>query len=205
MNQKASMRPPMFHSILSKGQAHCSICIAAKRERSEHCFFFFLNKLFILYWGTADWQCCNSFRWTVNRFSHMYTCIHSPPNSPTLHLSCNSEQIWEFHVQRVFNFSSAKPIIEKPEAACLLVALTFPSSLPKPELPINTIKWHSCKHRPPGLSYCLQSFTILHLKENEHLITAFCGVEKTLESPLDCKEIQPVHSKADQYWVFFGR
>ena len=30
-------------------------------------------------------------------------------------------------------------------------------------------------------------------------------LEKTLESPLDCKEIQPVHSKADQSWVFFGR
>ena len=30
-------------------------------------------------------------------------------------------------------------------------------------------------------------------------------LEKTLESPLDCKEIQPVHSKRDQPWVFFGR
>ena len=30
-------------------------------------------------------------------------------------------------------------------------------------------------------------------------------LEKTLESPLDCKEIQPVHSKGDQAWVFFGR
>ena len=30
-------------------------------------------------------------------------------------------------------------------------------------------------------------------------------LEKTLESPLDCKEIQPVHSKEDQPWVFFGR
>ena len=30
-------------------------------------------------------------------------------------------------------------------------------------------------------------------------------VEKTLESPLDCKEIQPVHSKGDQSWVFIGR
>ena len=29
--------------------------------------------------------------------------------------------------------------------------------------------------------------------------------EKTLESPLDCKEIQPVHPKADQSWVFTGR
>ena len=30
-------------------------------------------------------------------------------------------------------------------------------------------------------------------------------LEKTLESPLDCKEIQPVHCKGDQPWVFFGR
>ena len=30
-------------------------------------------------------------------------------------------------------------------------------------------------------------------------------LEKTLESPLDCKEIQTVHSKGDQSWVFFGR
>ena len=30
-------------------------------------------------------------------------------------------------------------------------------------------------------------------------------LEKTLESPLDCKEIQPVHPKGDQPWDFFGR
>ena len=30
-------------------------------------------------------------------------------------------------------------------------------------------------------------------------------LEKTLESPLDCKEIQPVHPKTDQSWVFIGR
>ena len=30
-------------------------------------------------------------------------------------------------------------------------------------------------------------------------------LEKTLESPLDCKEIQPVHPKGDQSWVFVGR
>ena len=29
--------------------------------------------------------------------------------------------------------------------------------------------------------------------------------KKTLKSPLDCKEIQPVHSKGDQFWVFIGR
>ena len=30
-------------------------------------------------------------------------------------------------------------------------------------------------------------------------------LEKILESPLDCKEIQPVHPKGDQAWDFFGR
>ena len=30
-------------------------------------------------------------------------------------------------------------------------------------------------------------------------------LEKTVESPLDCKEIQPVHSEGDQSWVFIGR
>ena len=30
-------------------------------------------------------------------------------------------------------------------------------------------------------------------------------LEKTVESPLDCKEIQPVHPKGDQSWIFIGR
>ena len=30
-------------------------------------------------------------------------------------------------------------------------------------------------------------------------------LEKTLKSPLDCKDIQPVHSKGDQSWVFIGK
>ena len=30
-------------------------------------------------------------------------------------------------------------------------------------------------------------------------------LEKALKSPLDCKEIQPVHPKGDQSWVFIGR
>ena len=30
-------------------------------------------------------------------------------------------------------------------------------------------------------------------------------LEKTLESPFDCKEIQPVHPKGNQYWIFIGR
>ena len=30
-------------------------------------------------------------------------------------------------------------------------------------------------------------------------------LDKTLESPLDCKEIQPVHPKGDKSWLFIGR
>ena len=39
----------------------------------------------------------------------------------------------------------------------------------------------------------------------EELMLLNCGVEKSFESPLDCKEIQPVHPKGDQSWMFIGR
>ena len=52
--------------------------------------------------------------------------------------------------------------------------------------------------------YGCESWTV---KKAEHQrIDAFeVVVEKTLESPLDCKEIHPVHSKGDQSWVFIVR
>ena len=55
----------------------------------------------------------------------------------------------------------------------------------------------------PVVMYGCESWTI---KKAEHQrINGFeLVLEKTLESPLDCKEIQPVHPK-DQSWVFIGR
>ena len=57
----------------------------------------------------------------------------------------------------------------------------------------------------PVVLYGCESWTV---KKAEHRrIEAFelwCWT-KTLESPLDCKEIQPVHSEGDQPWDFFGR
>ena len=57
----------------------------------------------------------------------------------------------------------------------------------------------------PVVMYGCESWII---KKAEHRrIDAFelwCW-EKTLESPLDCKEIQPVHPKGNQSWVFIGR
>ena len=55
----------------------------------------------------------------------------------------------------------------------------------------------------PVVMYGCDSWTVK--KAERQRIDAFELLEKTLESPLDCKEIQPVHSKGDQPWVFFGR
>ena len=56
----------------------------------------------------------------------------------------------------------------------------------------------------PVVMYGCESCTLK--KAEGRRIDAFeLWLEKTLESPLDCKEIQSVHSKGDQSWVFFGR
>ena len=52
----------------------------------------------------------------------------------------------------------------------------------------------------PAVMYGCESWTVK--KAECRRIDAF---EKTLESPLDCKEIQPIHSEGDQPWDFFGR
>ena len=56
----------------------------------------------------------------------------------------------------------------------------------------------------PVVMYGCESWTI---KKAEHgRIDAFeLWCWRTLESPLDCKEIPPVHPKGDQSWVFIGR
>ena len=54
----------------------------------------------------------------------------------------------------------------------------------------------------PIVMYGCESWTIKKAKELK-LWTVV--LEKTLESPLDCKEIQPVHSEGDQSWIFTGR
>ena len=58
----------------------------------------------------------------------------------------------------------------------------------------------------PVVMYGCESWTV---KKAEHRRTdafeLWCSQEKTLESSLDFKEIQPVHSEGDQPWYFFGR
>ena len=55
----------------------------------------------------------------------------------------------------------------------------------------------------PVVMYGYESWTVK--KAERRRIDTFELLEKTLESPLDCKEIQPVHPKGDQPWVFIGR
>ena len=50
-----------------------------------------------------------------------------------------------------------------------------------------------------GLSRTLSAKELMLMKKHQLVL------EKTLESPLGCKEIQPVHSEGDQSWDFFGR
>ena len=54
----------------------------------------------------------------------------------------------------------------------------------------------------PVVMYGCENWTI---KKAECWRTDAVVLEKTLESPMDCKEIQPVHPKGDQSWVFIGR
>ena len=56
----------------------------------------------------------------------------------------------------------------------------------------------------PVVMYGCESWAIKKLSAEE-LMLLNCGMEETLESPLDCKEIQSVHPKGDQSWVFTGR
>ena len=55
----------------------------------------------------------------------------------------------------------------------------------------------------PVVMHGCESWTVK--KAERRRIDTFELLEKTLESPLDCKEIQPIHSEDDQPWDFFGR
>ena len=57
----------------------------------------------------------------------------------------------------------------------------------------------------PVVMYGCESWTIKKKLSTEELMFWIVVLEKTLESPLDCKEIQPVHPKGNQAWIFIGR
>ena len=74
--------------------------------------------------------------------------------------------------------------ITLPTKVCLVKAMVFPVVMYECES--WTVKKAECRR--------IDAFELM-----------FVVLEKTLESPLDCKVIQPVHSEGDPPWDFFGR
>ena len=72
--------------------------------------------------------------------------------------------------------------ITLPTKACLVKAMVF-----------------------PVVMYGCESWTVKKADYRKIDALQLLVLEKTLESPLDCKEIQPVHPKGDQSWVFIER
>ena len=61
--------------------------------------------------------------------------------------------------------------------------------------------WWEKQHREK----LLNSVCRCSISDNEPWIKYYLLLEKTLENTMDCKEIQPVHPKGNQSWVFIGR
>ena len=57
----------------------------------------------------------------------------------------------------------------------------------------------------PVVMYGCESWTVKKAEHQKNWCLWTVVLEKTLESPLDCKEIQPVHPEGDKSWVFIGR
>ena len=57
----------------------------------------------------------------------------------------------------------------------------------------------------PVVMYGCENWTVKKAEHQRILCFWTVVLEKTLESPLDCKEIQPVHPKGKQSWIFIGR
>ena len=85
-------------------------------------------------------------------------------------------------------------------------------SYDRPRQHITKQRYYFANKGPSSQSFAFSSSHVwifeLEYKES-WVLKNWCfwtvALEKTLESPLDCKEIQPVHPKGDQSWVFIGR
>ena len=82
--------------------------------------------------------------------------------------------------------------ITLPTKICLVKAMVFPVVMYGYES--WTIKKAECKKKKKKESWVQKNWCFWTVV-----------LEKTLESPLDCKEIQPVHLKGNQSWIFIGR
>ena len=122
--------------------------------------------------------------------------------------------IYLFFMSLLFNMLSRLVIAFLPRRKRLLISwLQSPSAM---ILESKKIKVCHCFHCFPiylpwnGETGCMISVWMWELDYKESWVpknSCFWTVvlEKTLESPMDCKEIQPVHLKGNQSWMFIGR
>ena len=89
---------------------------------------------------------------------------------------------------------------------------TWKESYDQPRYHIKKQRYYFANKSQSGQGYGFSSSNVLMWEldcEESWVPKNWCFwtvvLEKTLESPLDCKEIQPVHSKGNQSWVFIGR
>ena len=109
-------------------------------------------------------------------------------------------------------FGGSKITAEVMAAMKLKDTCSWKKSYDQPRQPIKKQRHYFANKGPFSqgcdfsvVMYGYESWTIK--KAECQRIDAFelCCLEKTLESPLDCKEIQPVYPKGDQSWIFIGR
>ncbi len=98
--------------------------------------------------------------------------------------------------------------ITLPTKVCLVKAMVFPVVMYGCES--WTVKKAECRRIDAFELWCWRRLLRVPWtarRSNQSILKEIRTVvlEKTLESPLDCKEIQPVHSEGDQPWDFFGR
>ena len=95
---------------------------------------------------------------------------------------------------------------------CLLYATPWKKSYDQPRKHIKNQRHYFANKGPSSQSYGFSSSCVrmweLEYKESwapKNWCFWTVVLEKTLESPLDCKQIQPVHPKGNQSWIFIGR
>ena len=111
-----------------------------------------------------------------------------------------------------FIWGAPKSLQMMTAAMKLKTLAPWKESYDQPRQHIKTQRYYFAKKGPSSQGYGFSSSHVwmweLDYKESwapKNWCFWTVALDKTLESPLDCKEIQPVHPKGDQSWVFIGR
>ena len=157
-------------------------------------------------WVTCPWEQCWSYLLARR-------CHWAPALRRGLQVLSPAGRYWWQPWATAAAFS--KPFSRR--ATCPDPPLHTARSAPWPTQKVQSVPWGACSALP-GTSHLHRIFPYSGARkildpqrcslgfETVGVFLCFWAVvmEKTFESPLDCKEIQPVHPKGDQFWVFIG-